>query len=267
MPALRDTQAAFAGALRDAGRPAPAVLKGRSSETPTKRFAVYRNNVAVSLVDAVVAAYPATCKVVGDAFFRSMARVYVDQNPPKSPMMFAYAMNFPQFIRDFEPAKKLPYLPGVAQIEALRRRAYHAADATPVGIDVLSAFDPEILDRVVFTLHPSLGVLFSDFPTYSIWLDNSEFGPAPDPIDLKKGGENTIVLRPALTVETRAVSRSALTFIFGLYRRQTLGAAVEAATQVAEEFDETFDLSAHLAGLFEMGAVVDASTSNAGTSL
>ena len=50
----------FVAALRDPTRP-PAITDD------ARRFAVYRNNVYVSLVDALVAGFPKTHEHVGDA--------------------------------------------------------------------------------------------------------------------------------------------------------------------------------------------------------
>ncbi len=55
-----------AGARGSAPTAAPAL---------NRRFAVYRNNVAASLIEAMVQRFPAVCAIVGDEFFRAMARV------------------------------------------------------------------------------------------------------------------------------------------------------------------------------------------------
>lgn len=62
-------QAAFAGALLDADQACPDGLFSNNGADPASRFAVYRNNVHSSLINALAAAYPVTLQLVGDEFF------------------------------------------------------------------------------------------------------------------------------------------------------------------------------------------------------
>ena len=61
---FRDVQASYAGAfaaaLLDPARAAPAAVAGPKGKAARKRYDVYRNNVTVSLVNALAAAFPAT---------------------------------------------------------------------------------------------------------------------------------------------------------------------------------------------------------------
>ena len=109
----------FIAALRDPSRP-PAITED------TRRFAVYRNNVYVSLVDALVAGFPKVHELVGDTFFRAMARDYAAEHPPKTPVLAFYGEDFGAFISGFQPAEGVPYLGDIARLEFARRCALHA---------------------------------------------------------------------------------------------------------------------------------------------
>ena len=67
------TQAAFAAALLDPQRPCPEGLFSANGADPASRFAVYRNNVQSSLINALADSYPVVLQLVGDEFFRAMA--------------------------------------------------------------------------------------------------------------------------------------------------------------------------------------------------
>jgi len=69
-----------------------------------KRYNVYRNNVTVSLINALAATYPAVQRITGVEFFRVMARFHVRATPPTSPLLFEYGRDFPAFIRIFAKA-------------------------------------------------------------------------------------------------------------------------------------------------------------------
>jgi hypothetical protein len=64
-----DRQKEFAAALLDPERTAPAGVVGPDGDPCPKRFAVYRNNVVVVLIEILRAAYPAVRRLVGDEFF------------------------------------------------------------------------------------------------------------------------------------------------------------------------------------------------------
>ena len=64
------TEAEFAAALLDPGRPTPGFVVGPMGQAAPKRFAVYRNNVAVSQTEALQTAFPVVRKLVGEAFFK-----------------------------------------------------------------------------------------------------------------------------------------------------------------------------------------------------
>ncbi|WP_163144423.1 DNA-binding domain-containing protein, partial [Arhodomonas sp. KWT] len=118
MSASATLETALASALRRPGAPAPAGV------TPPGRLDIHRNNIHVSLVEALREAYPVTERLVGEAFFHAMARTYVADELPDSPVLLAYGAGFPAFIETFRAAAGLPYLPDVARLERARLEAY-----------------------------------------------------------------------------------------------------------------------------------------------
>jgi hypothetical protein len=165
-------QAGFGAALLDADLPPPDGLRVPAGDSPARRFAVYRNNVLVSLVDALAARFPVTERLVGTDFFRAMAQAFAAAAPPRSPLLTAYGDAFADFIGAFPPAAGVPYLADVARLEAVRTRAYHAADVAPLpeaAMRALAARDGEKLLATRLTLHPSVEVLHSPFAVATIW--------------------------------------------------------------------------------------------------
>src|SRR6201992_754077 len=124
--------AAFAAALIDPERETPAGVAGPAGKGAVKRYNIYRNNVTVSLIDALAAVYPAVQRITGIDFFRAMARFHVRAAPPSSPLLFEYGRDFPDFIAQYEYARAMPWLADTARIERAWLDAYHAADAAPL---------------------------------------------------------------------------------------------------------------------------------------
>lgn len=244
------TQASFAAALLDAGKPVPAGVTSHTADAPARRFAVYRNNVVAGLVKALRTRFPVVEKIVGEEFFKAMARVYATAHPPRSPLLMTYGDDFPDFIAGFEPAAEQPYLADVARLEAARTRAYHAADAEPIDPNRLRSIAPETLGGMRFVLHPSAEVVRSRHPMVTIWAMNAgeaELGPIEE-----WRSEDALVVRPHLDVEIRALPRGGAAFLAALLGERTLAEAVEAATAA----DADFDLAANLAGLIGAGLVI-----------
>jgi len=92
---------AFAAALDDPAVATPAMTHGRTGAPDARRFAVYRNNVAVGLIGAIEARYPVSRRIAGDDLFRAMARVFVRTHRPRTPVMIAYGEEFPEFVADY----------------------------------------------------------------------------------------------------------------------------------------------------------------------
>ena len=76
--------AVFARALTDPARPTPVDVVGPRGKAAIKRYDVYRNNVTVSLINALAATYPAVQRITGVEFFHAMARFHIRATPPTS---------------------------------------------------------------------------------------------------------------------------------------------------------------------------------------
>ena len=83
-------QSDFRAAVLDAQQPAPAYVQTPAAQPAPKRFGVYRNNVVVSLVEALRSGFPALIPLVGEEFFTALAREYAANHPPTSPVMLFY---------------------------------------------------------------------------------------------------------------------------------------------------------------------------------
>lgn len=248
---LNATQQAFADALLNPEAPVPDGVVDPEGRPAPKRFAVYRNNVTVSLMDALATAFPVVEKIVGNEFFAAMAAEFVRAHPPSSPLLMFYGEAFPGFLGEFEPVKHLAYLPDIASLEQLRRQAYHAMDAEPLGREFLAAVPPEALSTLRVTLHPAARILRSDHPVLSIWEWNRA-GTQEQQHTLPEGGEHILVTRPDLDVELRRLPVGGADFLEALQAGATLGDAAAAGAS-----SPGFDLPDNIAGLIESRIATD----------
>ncbi len=229
-------QRAFAEAVLFDDAPIPATVRAATGPAHASRFGVYRNNVFAGLINALAARYPVTRKLLWDDAFNHVARLYVTAEPPRSPVMFEYGDSFPKFLRSIGQSVASDYLADVAELEAARTRAYHAADATPLPREAFAAIAPEDLPEMQLTLHPSLVLLTSRFPVVSLWEANRS---GSDNVISQWKPESALIARPHLQVEVRSLSASAHAFIAALGCGRTVGAALSKAAEGQAEFDLT----------------------------
>ncbi|RWN55940.1 DNA-binding domain-containing protein [Mesorhizobium sp.] len=243
-----DYATAFTAGLLDPDRAPPDAVSGPNGKAAVKRYAVYRNNVTVSLIDALVASFPATLRITGPDFFRAMARFHVRETPPTSPLLFEYGRDFPDFIERYDYARPMPWLADVARLERAWLDAYHAADAEPLACVALASIPPERLADTVFVRHPATHAIRSRYPVVTIFAANRRDRPVGR-IEAD-GPEDALVTRPGLEVFVRHLPPGGAAFLDRLMAGEPLGVAAAAAFAETAEFD----LAANIAGLLQAGA-------------
>ena len=187
---------AFDVALR--GGPLPPGVTGPEAE---RRFAVYRNNVAVGLSAALAQRFPVIRRLVGADYFAALAASFVATDRPRSPVMAEWGAGFAAFLADFPPLAAWPWMADVARIEHARGLAFHAADAVPVRPDRLTRADPALLR---LDLHPSVIVLPLRHAGVAVWAMNQP-GATPGPVPA--GPQIAMILRdPSWGVPVTAIS-------------------------------------------------------------
>jgi hypothetical protein len=214
---------------------------------------VYRNNVFASLIDALADTYPVVQELVGETFFRAMARVFVQSNPPRLRVMAYYGAGFADFVEGFGPARSLPYLADVARLEMIRIRAYHAADSNPIKPDRIQAarIDPQCLLSLRLVLHPSVYLISAPWAVGSLWAahQGAWMLSTLDP----QQPESVLVFRDGLDVEMLQLTLSQGRFVEALQRGATLSKAAERASVS----DPSFDLPDMLALLMRWQLIID----------
>ncbi|MCO6381311.1 DUF2063 domain-containing protein [Oceanicola sp. 502str15] len=229
------TQSAFHTSLLAPEAPVPQGLVDPKGRPAGKRFDVYRNNVVVSLSEALAEAFPVTQAIVGAEFFTAMAGHYVRQHPPRDPRIATWGASFAPFLESFPPVAHLPYLPDVARLEQALRESYHAADSTPVA-------PSRITPQARFALAPTVRLVQSPYPIHAVWAFTRGEGPKPEP-----QAQSVLVTRPGFDPQLTLLAPQAPAFLAGLAAGETL----EEATP------DGFDITATLTALLTGGALTE----------
>ncbi|NIZ15142.1 DNA-binding domain-containing protein [Phaeobacter sp. HF9A] len=242
-------QQEFTRAILNAQLPVPEGLLDGEMRAAGRRFSVYRNNVAVSLTEALHQGFPVIARLLGKENMDGLAGLYLRAHPPKSPLMMQYGESFPAFLDGMEQLAHLGYLGDVARLELALRRSYHAADAAPIDAEQLAALPPEALMSCRLRFAPAMALLRAPWPIYSIWRYNSLDG-APKP---QAGAEDVLITRPDYDPQPQPLPPGAASWITALQAGETLATATDIAYAEAPDFD----LSAPLALLINGAALTD----------
>lgn len=230
------TETQFAAALLDPAHPVPTQMP--------HRFAIYRNNVAVGLTEALRAGFPVVETLVGPRFFAAMVGVFLRQHPPQGRIMMLYGAALPGFLEQFPPVAAYPYLADVARMEQALRESYHAADSTPIRGEDLAALPEPALMGARITLAPTLRLIRSPWPIHAIWQATVDGGPLP-----AGGAQDVIVLRPDYDPHPHVLPDGGGVLIEHLMNGATLATALSAA-------GPDLDLTAILTLLLIRGAII-----------
>lgn len=246
MPAHPEFTTCFAEALKGASLP-----PGVTGPEAERRFAVYRNNVAHGLAQALATRFPVIRRLVGEAYFSALAQVFATRHRPDTPVLMLWGQSFPDFLAGFEALSAYPYLADVARIEHARGMAYHAADAVPVVPTRLAGADPA---RLRLGLHPSVRVLHLGHPAVTIWAANQ---PGAEPGPIPPGPQVALILRrPDFEVPVSAITPGDAAMLAALAQ----GAALLDAAETAQARDPGHDPNPLLLHLMQSGALTEPET-------
>jgi hypothetical protein len=234
MSDLAAFQDRFAGALTNEARGLDARIAWLAAQPG---FAVYRNTVRKACIDALEANFPAVARLVGDEWFRAAAAVYVQRELPAHPTLLDYGAGFPAFIAGFAPARELPYLAEVAQLDRWWSESHVAADDQRLKPAALAALDPEALATV--SLRPHAAARWGWFPSQpiaTIWWRN-RFALNEIESDLDWRGEGAILTRPGEDVRFTPGQRADIVFLDACARGGSMALAAEATLAIDSRFD------------------------------
>jgi len=233
----------------------PMFQQGSQAKEARERLKIYRNNVILSLRDAIGDTFPVVKRLIGDDCFNSAAVNFVRQNPPTEPSLLFYGEDFIEFIGDYPACKNLHFLADVARLEWNYILAFHAADVTLFDPNALNEIDATLLGNVVFTIHPSVQLMQSKWPTDDIWQENLKEEVSTISIDNEQNC-NLLILRRDEQVDVINLATECFNFLLALSRGQPILQAWDSTLKKQESLDiealEEEELSAMLGYLLNL---------------
>ena len=124
------------------------------------------------------------------------------------------AATFPAFLLEHLHGSEYAWLADLARLEWSREQASIARVEPSLAADVLGRFAPTQLEHLVFTLQPSLSLIASDFPIFTIWAAN-QVENAP-PVDQSLAGECGMVRARIDLLEVRPLEPRLFSYLSAL---------------------------------------------------
>jgi hypothetical protein len=235
--------AQFVTGLLDPESPTPAGLMAPAGGCVDTRYAVYRNNVTCSLVEALEQGFPATRELLGKRYFHALAAEFARAVPPDSPILSVYGASLPGFIEHFPPLAHMPWLSDIARLEMTRRESHDALDCAGDAAVQLTSTRSSDLPQLIPQIHPSVRWIESRWPVYGLWSCRA----TPASVE----PESVLIVRPHLQVQVVRLLAGGIEFLQAVDGVLNLG---EITSKLLEQ-NPAIDFPALLALLVQQGAI------------
>ena len=142
-------------------------------------LAVYLNTYRGQLMGCLAETYPCVRAWLGAAAFDAAAALYIDQTPPTSWTLDAYALGFPEALH--AQSADHPEVVELASLERALALAFTGPDSVCVDVTSLAEVD---WDRARLQLAPTFALLSATTNAAAIWQALSAGLAAPPPVTL-----------------------------------------------------------------------------------
>jgi len=247
MTTLHRLQQAFSAALLN--EQANAAALPMLDSAARQRLTIYRNNIIVSLSEALAKTFPVVCRLVGRRYFDHAAEAFIRTAPPTEPRLSHYGAGFADFLARFCP--DLPYLAEVARLEWQINEAIHESWLPSIALAQASLGARS--GDIFLKLQPSIRIFDSTWPALEIWQANQPEIADPPALEIAPGEESLLVHRRHDQIVFTRIDTATASFV-GLLCQS---ASLKDATVGALSLDPMFDLARALALLFSSELVID----------
>jgi len=236
------TQRDFLAAVR--GETSQVAL-GASLIPPDVTWQIYRRNYLDAHVGALEDTYSTVRSLVGEAFFRVLARQFVGESHSVSGELNDYGNDFAHFLAGSRIIETLPYLEDVARLDWAWLDMLRCPHQGGHWLAQLLALSPDAWPQA--TARAAGTIITSAYPLYSIYMLATEGG---ETVDLSQGAQ-AILISMSGQVQVTLLTNAQAACVARWFSGSTLEAALEAGLAI----DEQLDISALLCQLAAVGAV------------
>jgi len=151
-------------------------LSPTQSLQPEQQIEIYQNNVRGALQGCLAQIYPICCTILGEPYFKQLAKGYIQHHPSRQSDLNGYGGEFSVFLsiqcQQRSELFEFSYLGDLAQLEWLYHAVYYAASPSVFDFDVFAQLSESQQANTIFQLAPCFEFMVSDYPILSIWQLN-----------------------------------------------------------------------------------------------
>ena len=206
-----------------------------SKQEALERLNIYRNNVFGNFNSVLASIFEVVQKLVGEKYFAQLCDEYNQKHFSKSGNLDNYGDAFPQFLNKLKAKHKLAFLPDVATLELLYHKAYYCQDSKIFDVEKFKKITPQNFPNLKLELHPSCFLMASEFPIFSIWMDNMK-NSGRKKISLKHP-EFALLERAHHKVEIHNLTKEEFIFLANVGRKKLFNIYKEIFRQTKKECD------------------------------
>lgn len=202
---------------------------------PAKNFSIHRNNARLLIRDLLRDIFPVTQKLVGEAFFDTAARDFLQAFPPATGDLNDYGGDFPAFLARLPGLQPHPYVPDMARLEWLAHEAYLSPRLPAMDTVMLAAAAQDPL-TLRLTLQPHIHLLRSGWTIADLWQTVTEGGDTPPEGSLRPQESFTALFRDDRRIAVWTLSEGGYAFLEHLQISPDFARAATAAMQAEDGF-------------------------------
>ena len=199
---------------------------------------VYRTTARSVHVMALMDTYSVCVEILGEQYFKQIAKAYVRSNGSIDPNMNEYGADFSEFLNKLCAERDeligYEYLPDLARLEWCSQAAYYAQDNVEFDFSLLEQKYAYLGDQVAFKLQASVQPLCSAYPIHQIWQAHKD-KQVINEIEIQQGVQFVCVYREEYAVRVSAVSEEIFLLLGLIEENRTLA-------EIAERFANRYNL-------------------------
>ena len=201
-----------------------------------RRLAVYRNNHFYLLGRALAESFPVTQALLGRNNFDALARGYLCEHPPSSPVLSRWGDSFSEWLQGQPLPQQISWTAQMARFEWAWLQVSVTEVAAALSPEDIQRYSQEELLQCRFRLQPAGCLLHSSVPVRQIWRAHQAGtnNPSLECIDMQQS-EYILLMGQDDQVMHWSIDGALYALLMALQQGDTLAQALELAAEKTDD--------------------------------
>lgn len=212
------------------------------------RLGVYTGGYPARIREALIQAFPAVAKILGDAALASLLERYRPQIPTGWCNLNSVGRALPDFLRSDRLAEELPFLPDLARLEWSVFECFHARVGNPIDLSFAAGWELDDWAGARIGFQPGVALVTSPWPIHSLREARRSERSQID-IDLVEHPQSVWVYRQRFEVVTEILDEIDARAAHALLEGRPLGEVMGQMESAGADAGGTLELFSRFAAL------------------